>query len=60
SSAAFDDAGRYSLFDNVQDSYGEVLLATGHPAKAKAQFLKAIALARRFDARHLGMVMHQA
>lgn len=39
------NAGKYSLSDNVQDSYGEVLLATGHPAKAKAQFMKAIALA---------------
>lgn len=39
------NAGRYSLSENVQDSYGEVLLATGHPAKAKAQFMKAIALA---------------
>lgn len=39
------NAGKYSLSDNVQDSYGEVLLATGHPAKAKSQFMKAIALA---------------
>lgn len=40
------NAGKYSLSDNVQDSYGEVLLATGHPAKAKSQFMKAIALAQ--------------
>ncbi len=39
------NAGKFSLSDNVQDSYGEVLLATGHPAKAKSQFMKAIALA---------------
>ncbi|UVW29060.1 alpha/beta fold hydrolase [Massilia sp. H6] len=40
------NAGKYSLSDNVQDSYGVVLLATGHPAKAKSQFMKAIALAQ--------------
>ncbi len=38
-------AARYSTSDNVQDSYGEVLLAAGKPVEAKLQFMKAITLA---------------
>lgn len=38
-------AGKYSLSDNVQDSYGEVLLAAGKPLEAKLQFMRAITLA---------------
>lgn len=38
-------AGRYSTSDNVQDSYGEVLLAAGKPLEAKLQFMRAITLA---------------
>lgn len=39
------NAGKYSTSDNVQDSYGEVLLATGKPLEAKLQFMRAITLA---------------
>jgi len=39
------NAGKYSLSDNAQDSYGEVLLAAGKPVEAKLQFMKAITLA---------------
>lgn len=39
------NAGKYSTSDNVQDSYGEVLLAAGKPVEAKLQFMKAITLA---------------
>jgi pimeloyl-ACP methyl ester carboxylesterase len=39
------NAAKYSLSDNVQDSYGEVLLATGKALEAKLQFMRAITLA---------------
>lgn len=45
------NAGKYSTSDNVQDSYGEVLLAVGKPLEAKLQFMKAITLA---EARNKG------
>ncbi|QOY94870.1 alpha/beta hydrolase [Massilia sp. UMI-21] len=40
------NAARFSTSDNVQDSYGEVLLAAGKPLEAKLQFMKAITLAK--------------
>ncbi len=39
------NAGKHSTSDNVQDSYGEVLLTAGKPLEAKLQFMKAITLA---------------
>jgi pimeloyl-ACP methyl ester carboxylesterase len=39
------NAAKYSTSDNVQDSYGEVLLAAGKPVEAKLQFMKAVTLA---------------
>lgn len=39
------NAERFGDSANAQDSYGEGLMATGQPAAAKAQFLKALALA---------------
>jgi len=39
------NAGMFSTSDNVQDSYGEVLLAAGKPLEAKLQFMRAITLA---------------
>ena len=39
------NAERFGGSANAQDSYGEALLATGQPAAARAQFLKALALA---------------
>ena len=39
------NAERFGDSANAQDSYGEALLATGQPAAARAQFLKALALA---------------
>ncbi|MCC2974751.1 alpha/beta fold hydrolase [Massilia sp. IC2-476] len=38
-------ASRFNTSDNMQDSYGEVLLATGKPLEARLQFMKAITLA---------------
>lgn len=40
------NAERFGDSANAQDSYGEALLATGQHAAAKAQFLKALALAQ--------------
>ncbi|WP_229409176.1 alpha/beta fold hydrolase [Massilia yuzhufengensis] len=39
------NAARHPASDNVQDSYGEVLLAAGKPLDAKLRFMRAITLA---------------